>query len=152
VDGVSVLVRLVVILLLAGALGFEREVKRRPAGLRTHMLVGVSATLLVVLSEVFVERFREYGEVIRFDPSRTMEAIVTGISFLGAGTIFVTRGRERVQGLTTAASILATSVVGIAVGLEQYLTATIATMVLLGVLAGLAWLERRVAAETGAQR
>ena len=84
------------------------------------MLVGVGAALFVALGEMLVLRFRTYSELMRFDPMRIIEAVVTGVSFLGAGMISVARGHERVKGLTTAASVWTTSAVGIAVGLERY--------------------------------
>lgn len=128
------LLRVVVALVLAGALGWEREITGKAAGLRTHMLVGTSATLFVILGELLMERYQDYGDIVRFDPIRVVEAVVTGISFLGAGTIFVSRGQDRVQGLTTAASILATSAVGVAVGLEHYVLAAGSTILFLVVL------------------
>ena len=128
------LVRLLVSMVLAGALGWERESTGKAAGLRTHMLVGMSATLFVILGELLIMRFQSYGDAVRFDPIRIIEAVVTGISFLGAGTIFVSGGRQRVRGLTTAASILATSAIGVAVGLEQYVLAAGGTALLLVVL------------------
>ena len=136
-DDLPILMRLTVALALAGILGWERESTGKAAGLRTHMLVGVGAALFVVLGELIVLRFQQYGELVRFDPIRVVEAVVTGISFLGAGTIFVARNREEgesVKGLTTAASILTTAAVGITVGLEHYVLATGTTVLLFIVL------------------
>jgi putative Mg2+ transporter-C (MgtC) family protein len=130
----DILLRLFVAMVLAGILGWERESTGKAAGVRTHMLVGLGAALFVVLGELFVFRFRQYDENMRFDPIRIIEAVVTGISFLGAGTIFVSRGRGRVKGLTTAASIWATAAVGLAVGLERYLLAALSTALIFVVL------------------
>ena len=130
----SVLVRLVVALILSGILGWERERANRPAGLRTHMTVGMSAALFVVLSDVLVTRYAGIAHT-QTDPIRMLQAILAGISFLGAGTIFVMRGRNQVRGLTTAASLLATSGVGVAAGLEAYIIAVGSTILLLVVLA-----------------
>lgn len=130
----SILLRLFVSLILAGVLGWERERAGKSAGIRTHMLVGLSAALFVVLGELFILRFKD-NELLRFDPIRIVEAVVTGISFLGAGTIFVAREKEeKVQGLTTAASILATAAVGLVVGLERYFLAIGSTLLIFAVL------------------
>lgn len=142
-EDLRLVLRLLVALLLAGVLGWERERTRAPAGLRTHMLVGMSTCLIAVLGEIYTERFRGMGQGVVVDPTRVLEAVVGGVSFLGAGTIFVSRGRERVHGLTTAASILATACVGIAAGVEQYLLAGSCTVILFVVLAVLRKLEVR---------
>lgn len=134
-----ILARVLIAAVLSGAIGWERERSERDAGLRTHMLVGISAALLISLGEPLVERYKEILEddnMIRFDPSRLIDAMITGVSFLGAGTIFVS-GHSKVQGLTTAASILATATVGIAVGLGRYalgIGSTILIMIVLAVL------------------
>jgi len=135
--------RLAFALLLSGVIGWEREKHRRPAGLRTHMLVGMSATLVVIIAGSAVTASQGLGDMVRFDPTRVIQAIVTGISFLGAGTIVLTRSHRRVQGLTTAASILATSCIGITVGFGRYLLASISTLLVFGVLAVLRELESR---------
>ena len=142
--------RLFVSALLAAVIGFDREVKQRPAGLRTHILVGVAATLLVLVGETFIVRYRDL-EAFHWEPTRLLEAIVTGVSFLGAGTIVIARGKGRVHGLTTAASVLATAIVGIAVGLERYALAVTVTVLLVAVLVGLDSLERRIAAKAKAK-
>ncbi|WP_420473757.1 MgtC/SapB family protein [Noviherbaspirillum sp. ST9] len=130
----NILLRLLIALALAGLLGWERERTGKAAGVRTHMLVGMGAALFVILGELFVLRFREYDENMRFDPLRIIEAVVTGISFLGAGTIFVSRGEQHVKGLTTAASIWVTAAVGMLAGLERYLLAAGAAILVFGVL------------------
>ena len=84
------------------------------------------------------------------DPLRVLEAVATGVSFLGAGTVFVSRGRG-VQGLTTAASLWAVSAVGVAVGLGEYIIATGTTVLALLVLASSGSLERRIGAEKPAE-
>lgn len=124
----NILLRMGAAMVLSGILGWERERTGKAAGIRTHMLVGLGAALFVILGELFVIRFREYDVHMRFDPLRIIEAVVTGISFLGAGTIFVARGGERVKGLTTAASIWTTAAIGMLVGLERYLLAITGTI------------------------
>ncbi len=137
----NILLRLMVALVLTGALGWERESTGKAAGVRTHMLVGVGATLFVALGELLILRFRTYGELMRFDPIRVIEAVVTGVSFLGAGIIFVSRGEQRVKGLTTAASIWTASAIGIAVGLERYVLAAGSTIIVFIVLRALRFMD-----------
>lgn len=143
----DILKRSVVALALSGILGWEREAAGKAAGVRTHMLVGLAATLFVAIGELMIQRFQPSGEQLRYDPVRILEALVTGISFLGAGTIFVSRGKERVHGLTTAASILVTSAVGMMVGLRYYFLAAAVTLMIFLVLHGLAYLKERITAK-----
>jgi putative Mg2+ transporter-C (MgtC) family protein len=142
----EVMQRALVAIGLSGFLGWEREAAGKSAGVRTHMLVGLGAALFVILGELFVTRFTSSQESMRFDPIRIVEAVVTGISFLGAGTIFVSRGDERVKGLTTAASILVTAAVGMMVGLRFYLLATGITLLVFTVLHGLGLLKEKIQA------
>jgi putative Mg2+ transporter-C (MgtC) family protein len=116
--------RVLLAMLLGGLLGFERELASKPAGLRTHMLVAGAAALLVSLGDVVVTGFAHGmpGNVVRSDPIRIIEAVIAGVSFLGAGTI-MRRGGHDVEGLTTAASILLASGVGLAVALSQVVLA-----------------------------
>jgi putative Mg2+ transporter-C (MgtC) family protein len=148
----SILLRLLLALILAGVLGWEREESGKAAGLRTHMLVGMAAVLFVVLGELFVLRFGQYSKNMQFDPIRIVEAVVTGISFLGAGSIFVTQGQERVKGLTTAASILATAAVGMIVGVERYTLAIGSTILVFVVLRVVNLLEAGLAKKGNRER
>jgi putative Mg2+ transporter-C (MgtC) family protein len=141
------LMRAVVAIVLSGVLGWEREAAGKSAGVRTHMLVGLGAALFVILGELFVQRFAGQ-ELMRFDPVRIVEAVVTGISFLGAGTIFVSKGEDRVKGLTTAASILVTAAVGMMVGLRYYWLAAGITLMVFTVLHGLGILKDKLAARS----
>jgi putative Mg2+ transporter-C (MgtC) family protein len=133
--------RLVVASLFAALIGWERETKNKPAGLRTHMLVGVSAALFVSLGEVMIVKYRAEGLLMRLDMINILAAVVSGVSFLGAGMIFRARGKD-IHGLTTAASVLATAAVGVTVGLERYLLAGCATLLLFIILRVLALLEK----------
>jgi putative Mg2+ transporter-C (MgtC) family protein len=133
----ALLIRLVVAALLAGVLGWERERAGKSAGFRTHMLVGISAALYTVLAELAMG---EVGSEGRSDPIRAIQAVAVGIGFLGGGMIYVSH--DRVQGLTTAASIWATAAVGIAAGLAHYRLAAGATLLLAVVLHLLARFER----------
>ena len=143
---IDILTRVLVAIALSGVLGWERECAGKSAGVRTHMLVGLAACLFVVLGELLVQHFssREVEDQMRFDPIRVIEAVITGISFLGAGTIFVSRGKDRVKGLTTAASILVTAAVGIMVSLRYYLLACGITAVIFIVLHVLGWLKGKL--------
>jgi len=137
-----VLGRLVLASVLAAALGWEREAAGKPAGLRTHILVAFGAALFVGLGGFVMQEFQPFGENVRYDPTRILEAVVTGVSFLGAGTIFITRGKTRVEGLTTAASLWTTAGVGLAAGLGRYVVAVGSTLLLFIVLHVLGRFER----------
>jgi putative Mg2+ transporter-C (MgtC) family protein len=132
---------------LGGIIGVEREIADKPAGFRTHMLVAGAAALLVGLSDALLDRFHAQAsssQNLTSDPIRVVEAVITGISFLGAGTIFRRARTEQVEGLTTAASILLSSAVGIAVALRQFVLAIGITLLTLGVLRGLRIIERLI--------
>lgn len=142
----NILLRVTVAMVLSGILGWEREAAGKSAGVRTHMLVGLGAALFVILGELFVQHFDTgtHQPQMRFDPIRVIEAVVTGVSFLGAGTIFVSRGKESVKGLTTAASILVTAAVGMIAGLEFYLLAACITAMIFFVLHALGWVKEKL--------
>jgi len=129
--------------LLGGVIGLERELARKPAGLRTHMLVAASAALMVTLGTILVRIFPDHPG-LRIDPIRIIEAITVGVSFLGAGTIIQLREQERVEGLTTAASLLLTAGVGIAVALQQHVLAAGVTLLILIINWLLRYFERRL--------
>ena len=127
--------RIFVICLLAGLLGWERESAGKAAGLRTHILVGIATVLFVVIGESIAREFGTYGPHVRFDAANLLGAIVTGISFLGAGMIiFKQREGRDVVGLTTAAGILTTAAIGVLVGMERYLVAVGSTVIVFVVL------------------
>ena len=121
--------------LLGGAVGYQREVHGRPAGLRTHILVCVGATLFTITSIMFGRGG---------DPSRIASNIVTGIGFLGAGTII--RQGSTVRGLTTAASLWGVAAIGLAVGMggQMYILAAVAALLMLAVLSWVDILENRL--------
>lgn len=132
--------RLLLATVLGGAIGFERERNGKPAGLRTNMLICVGAALLTELSIAIGEHARF---PVQADPGRISAQIVSGIGFLGAGTIIQARGS--VTGLTTAATIWVVAAIGISVGGHAYLEAVGATLLVLVVLVPLAYIERHVA-------
>ncbi len=129
--------------MLSGILGWERESAGKEAGLRTHILVGVSAVIFVSIADSLVLKYQIYPETMRFDPIRIIEAVVTGISFLGAGMIIFRRGQGSLQGLTTAAGVLTTAAIGTLVGLERYLLAIGSTAIVFFVLRFVAIFEAK---------
>lgn len=118
---------------LSGLIGFEREISSKPAGFRTNMIVGGAACLLLSLGLFIVEFLfdKNYGEFLQLDPLRIIEAIVVGISFIGAGTILKSSENEKVNFLTTAATILFSASVGICVALDLYMIGIGATLLIL---------------------
>lgn len=132
--------RLFLAAILGGVIGFERERLSWSAGLRTHMLVCVSACLVMIVSAYGFHDVLAQDH-IGLDPSRMAAQVVSGIGFLGAGAILL-RG-EIVRGLTTAASLWSVAAVGLAVGGGLYLAAVAATGIMLFILAGLKPVERR---------
>ena len=130
----SILLEVLVISALAGLLGWERESSGKAAGLRTHILVGIASTLFIVIGESMAVSFRTLGDHIRFDAANLIGAIVTGISFLGAGMIIFKKADSDVQGLTTAAGILTTAAIGMLVGLERFFLAVGTTVIVFIVL------------------
>jgi putative Mg2+ transporter-C (MgtC) family protein len=154
-DQFRVLVQVAAAMVLGGVVGIERELARRPAGLRTHMLVAGAAALLVGMADSLIEQFYlDDSDLVRSDPIRIVQSIIIGISFLGAGTIMRHPEQQHVEGLTTAASILISSGIGVAVALDKYLLAGGVTVLALAVLRGCnfleAWLHRRSKKPNGA--
>jgi putative Mg2+ transporter-C (MgtC) family protein len=149
---VSVLVATGYAMLLGGAVGVERELKDRPAGFRTHMLVAGAAALLVGLGDLLATHYvaRPGHDILRLDAMRLISAVVSAVGFLGAGAIFRRNGGDNVSGLTTAASLLMVAVIGIAAGVHANLLALGVTLLTLAVLELLSWVERR--ARTRARR
>jgi len=133
----EILARLLLAVLLGGFIGYEREHTNRPAGFRTHILVCAGAALVMATSEYMVRRY----SISAVDPARLGAQVISGIGFLGAGTII--RDGVNVRGLTTAASLWAVSCVGIAVGCGFYLGAVIATILIFITLITLKKAERR---------
>ena len=119
--------RLLIAALCGGAIGYERATQRKSAGMRTHMVVAVAAALFMLVSKYgFFDILNLHN--IALDPSRIAAQIVTGISFIGAGTILVRK--EQVSGLTTAAGVWATAAIGMAIGAGMYFIGIICTVLL----------------------
>jgi putative Mg2+ transporter-C (MgtC) family protein len=123
---VEMIVRLLLAVVLGILVGVEREISHRPAGLRTHALVSLGACLFTIIS---IDYFN-------MDPARVAAGIVTGIGFIGAGSIIAEKGR--VQGITTAASLWCVAAIGLAVGAGAYVLAVVSTVLVFGIL----WLKR----------
>jgi putative Mg2+ transporter-C (MgtC) family protein len=128
--------------LLGGLVGLDRELADKPAGFRTHMLVAASAALLVSLANVILPNLDINPELVRMDPIRMIEAIVAGITFLGAGTII--RHKSNIEGLTTAASLLFVAALGVTVALSQFALAIGLTLLNLLILRGIKLFEKYV--------
>ena len=131
-DHLRILVHLLAALAAGGAIGIERSWHGRPAGFRTHSLVCLASSLLMLLTVYQATWFPAGGDTVRLDPTRMAQGIMTGIGFLGAGVIF--KEGLTVRGLTTAASIWITSAIGVMMGSGLYFPAVTATVLTLGVL------------------
>lgn len=142
----EILVKVAIAMLLGALVGLEREAADKPAGLRTHMLVAGASTLLVTLGYMVEEYFTGIvgAEIIRSDPIRIIQAIITGVTFLGAGTIIRQRGEGDVEGLTTAASILFASGLGMSIALSKWILAIGGTVLVLITLRLIPLLRARV--------
>lgn len=135
-DG-QVFFRLILSVILGGLVGFERQAHRRDAGLRTHILVSLGSCL-IMLTSLYVFDINK-GKV-SIDPLRIAAGVITGIGFLGAGTII--REREGVRGLTTAASLWVVAAIGLAVGIGFYSASIFATALTLLALFFLRYFEK----------
>jgi len=112
---IETIFRLALAIALGGLIGFERELKHRPAGLRTHMLVSLGATVFTIISLSF-----------DVEPSRIAAGIVTGIGFLGAGSIIAQKGH--IRGITSAATLWVVAGIGLSIGVGQYVIAIITAL------------------------
>jgi putative Mg2+ transporter-C (MgtC) family protein len=122
--------RLLVAMLLGGVVGMERQTRGRAAGLRTNILVCLgSATVIVAFQKLSLEFSMNAADAIRMDPARAAAGVITGIGFLGAGTIM--KSKDFIRGLTTAATIWVVSAIGVAAGLGEYTIASVLTLLVL---------------------
>ena len=127
-------------LVAGGLIGIERSYHGRPAGFRTHTLVCMASSLLMLLTVYQVTLLPGLPlEAVRIDPARMAQGIMTGIGFLGAGVIM--KERLTIRGLTTAASIWITAAIGILIGIGFYFAAAVATLLTLGALSAFRWIE-----------
>ena len=129
--------------ILGGAIGLEREYRSKEAGFRTHFLVGLGSALFMVLSMHGFDSFEgQPGVIIQRDPARMAAQVVSGIGFIGAGTIIFQK--NVVKGLTTAAGLWVTSAIGMTAGAQMYDVAIAATVLVLICLEGSNFLHHRV--------
>lgn len=133
IPGIEILARLILSAILGGLIGMEREVNNRPAGLRTHILVSVGSALIMLVS------MDGFGNG---DPSRLAAQVVSGIGFLGAGTIM--RTGNNINGLTTAASLWVSAGIGLAIGNGYYLGGIVTVGIVLVSLMSLGIFEKRI--------
>lgn len=124
----TMVIRLLVATALGALIGFEREYHAKEAGVRTHLLVAVGSCLFMILSAYGFDAFLNQDHV-SFDPSRIASQVVTGIGFIGAGTIILQK--QMVRGLTTAAGVWVTAAIGLACGAGMYVIACITTVIVL---------------------
>lgn len=137
----AVALRITAAFIMGGVLGLERGLKQRPAGLRTHMLVSVGACMIMLTNQYIYQVFGSG------DPVRMGAQVVSGIGFLGAGTIVVTK-HSQIRGLTTAAGLWATAAVGLATGIGFYEAAVMGTLIIVLTLTVLSRLDSRMHKKT----
>ncbi|MCI6188495.1 MAG: MgtC/SapB family protein [Clostridium sp.] len=131
INTASIIIRLTLAVIFSGIIGLERGRKRRPAGLRTHILVCVGSTVVMITSQYMTDILGNTGDIARLGAQ-----VISGIGFLGAGTIIID-GKNKVKGLTTAAGLWACACMGLAIGIGFYEGAIITCIFLLGVMTGL---------------
>ena len=143
----EIVFRLIAALAAGGLIGLERSHRGRPAGFRTHALVCLSSSLLMLVT-VYESHWmpRDAAARVVLDPTRMAQGIMTGIGFVGAGAII--KEGLTVRGLTTAASIWITAAIGILTGVGFYFAAVIGTVLTLGTLSAFRWIERRLPTES----
>jgi putative Mg2+ transporter-C (MgtC) family protein len=132
--------RLIVSLFLGGAIGFDREVKNRPAGLRTHMLIALAAAIFSIATLEIIADLEKSGHTA--DPLRAIEAVTAGVAFLAAGTII--QSRAQISGLTTGASMWLAGSIGLTCGFGYFTIAVLATCLALIVLVALQHLSEKI--------
>ena len=136
---VELIVKLLSAVVLGGSIGFERELHGKVAGFRTHALVALGSALMMLVS---IHMFEVYRGIANVDPSRIAAQVVTGIGFLGAGTIL--RSGAGIKGLTTAAGLWTASGVGLACGLGYFRAAIIACVITLFILVFFAKVGKKI--------
>jgi len=137
VPELAIVLRLLLAIVLGGIVGFERETRKLPAGLRTHILVSLAAATFTLIT---IEIYAEVSDS-RADPIRIVEAVTAGVAFIAAGAIIQSRGD--VKGLTTGAAIWLAGAIGVACGIGYYLVALLAAVLGVAVLRGIGWIEHR---------
>jgi putative Mg2+ transporter-C (MgtC) family protein len=128
--------------ILAAIIGLEREIRGKPAGLRTHILIAIAAAMFILISVDLAAMEFDTDDVKRVDPLRLIEATTAGVAFLAAGVIFTSGGK--VQNITTGASMWLAGAIGLACGAGQVLLAAMATFIVLIVLFVLRQIEKLI--------
>ncbi|MBJ7517082.1 MAG: MgtC/SapB family protein [Stenotrophomonas sp.] len=143
---ISLLLRVAAAMLFGGVIGFERELGKHAAGLRTHMLLAGAAALIVGLGDSVAEHFQQdqYRDLLQVDPIRLIEAVVACVGFIAAGTIIRGTRDGEVSGLTTASSLIMSAAVGIAVGIGAYVIAGGVTLMCVVVLTVMRRVEKKL--------
>jgi putative Mg2+ transporter-C (MgtC) family protein len=142
-EELDILLKVIVAVCLGGVIGIERELARKPAGIRTHMFVSGAATLVMSISILLINDFNATYDNVQSDPVRVIEAIIVGISFIGAGTVLKSEKDHNVYYLTTAASILFASAIGITVALERFWLAICLTILVVLINAVVGGIEQK---------
>jgi putative Mg2+ transporter-C (MgtC) family protein len=137
----EIAIRLILATVFGALVGFERELRDRPAGLRTHMLIALAAAMFTILAFEIFYALRAHDGVANMDPLRVIEAVTAGVAFLAAGTILQSRGR--IKGLTTGAGMWLAGSLGLACGAGFYTIAAMGGVLTLVILVGLRYIERR---------
>ena len=135
----QMIIRLMLAAFLGGAVGIEREINSKAAGFRTHILVCIGSCLIMLTS---MHMFDIYRGVTSVDPGRIAAQVVSGIGFLGAGTII--RSRASILGLTTAASLWSIAGIGLAVGSGLFIVSIFATVLIIGSLLVLSRVQDKI--------
>lgn len=135
----EIIIRLGLSAIVGGLIGMEREVNNRPAGLRTHVLVTLGSALVMLVS---IDGFYNLADRVPGDPARLASQVVSGIGFLGAGTIM--RTGNNINGLTTAASLWVSAGIGLAIGSGYYLGGIVTGIIVLVTLMSLGFFEKKI--------
>jgi len=139
-----IVIKVVIATLLGAVVGFERELARKVAGIRTHSLVCLASALFTSIS---VDAFRNYIGTMGYDPSRIISNIVVGIGFIGAGAIL--KHGSKVEGTTTAASLWATAAIGVTIGVGLFKEAFVITALVYAILQVVWFIERKMRIKLG---
>lgn len=131
---IRITLRFLLAAILGGLLGYDREMKGKAAGLRTHMLVSLGAALFILIPQ--------QAGVSVADLTRVLQGLVAGVGFLGAGSIIMGRQQEEAKGMTTAASIWLTAAIGVAAGMGREATAVLSTLLAMVILSLMPRVER----------
>jgi len=136
----TIVARTLATVVFCGLIGVERESSDRPAGLRTHMLIGLAACVYCLLTLALLEGADDYGDAVRMDPLRIIDSVTGGVAFLAAGMIVFSQGK--VRGLTTGASMWVAAAVGVACGLGEWMIAGMTVTLTLIIIALVRKLEQ----------